>query len=552
MSDLVKFYELERAELEDVIALQTLTLEYAQRVLGSLVGGDGLELSGVGSSGGLVTLPRYTYNAGPNTITLSTFSYLETFRGGASHSGQGGFVGESTNIEARIARYDASAPWAGNVDVSAVTLGNPSNLWARARRQSGDAQARRQWDTALSAEVPVTLETRELQQIELQVSVNNPANAGIGEEELGQWVKIGEISAALANPVIRIKWISIWDTVRSWLQSPAPHAGSDEAQIALNAKSGLVEYADAGISPQSEGTLGLGLRDHLKMIRGQLQRVINQGASDTDQDTTKNWLSAPVLSLRNIAARLGVVETGLSDEITARESGEASLSAQISERPRIVAYGSIRYTRLYDAGGAPILGENDIALNLTPAAVQYNIVGVTPSLSAAYAQQRDRLQNIIIEFSPTLAGVTLLGMQAQINMTGLTSTSTPWAGLKTLTADQGLTPDIPNHYIPSEAFLFPQIRLWEGQRSYQSGSPLTNHANDRAYSAGGVIDGNDPSMVFRFEVLTATEHQSSSGSPSHGAMIFDGAGAGGAPDLVNGHPAAEYFDVLLTFWGIDP
>lgn len=540
MSDLVKFYELERAELEDVAALQTLTLEYAQRVLGSLVGGDGLETMGGGggrSSGGLVTLPSYTYDSNAGTITLSTFSYLETFRGGAAHSGY-----SSTNIEARIARYDSSAPWSGSVDVSAVTIINPSSLWARARRQSGDAQARRQWDTALSAEVPVTLETRELQQVELVVSVNRPEDSAAGEEELGQWVKIGDLSAALANPAIRIKWVSIWDTVRSWLQSPTPHAGSDEAQIALNAKSGLSEYADSGILPEIGGTRGLGLRDHLKMIRGQLQRVINQGASDTDQDTTKNWLSAPVLSLRNIAARLGVVETGLSDEITARESGQESLSAQISERPRIVAYGSIRYTRLDGAS----LGENDIALNLTPAADQYNLIGVTPALSGSYAQQRDRLQNIRIEFSPSLAGVKLLGMQAQINMTGLTSTSTPWAGLKTLTAD------LLGAFVPTEAFLFPQIRLWEGQRSYQSGSPSTNSVNDRAYSAGGVIDANDPAMIFRFEILTATEHQSSSGSPSHGAMIFDGAGAGGAPDLVNGHPALEYFDVLLTFWGIDP
>lgn len=426
MSDLVKFYELERAELEDVIALQTLTLEYAQRVLGSLVGGDGLELSGVGSSGGLVTLPRYTYNAGPNTITLSTFSYLETFRGGALHSGQGGFAGESTNIEARIARYDASAPWAGNVDVSAVTLGNPSNLWARARRQSGDAQARRQWDTALSAEVPVTLETRELQQIELQVSVNNPAFAAVGEEELGQWVKIGEITAALADPVIRIKWISIWDTVRSWLQSPAPHAGSDEAQIALNAKSGLIEYADAGISDQSEGTLGLGLRDHLKMIRGQLQRVINQGASDTDQDTTKNWLSAPVLSLRNIAARLGVVETGLSDEITARESGDSALNTSLTTRPQILGCFSIQYRRL----GAPNADGFDIEQAYTAAAgvsVVDNI-GFPIGAAGAYNQQQS-LSLFRVHFDGSLNGKYLTHMSASLDLRGLDSSSSVWTGL---------------------------------------------------------------------------------------------------------------------------
>lgn len=540
MSDLVKFHELERAELEDVTALQTLTLEYLQRVIGSVIGAEGTELSA--SAGGVITLPSYTEDTGANTITLNTFSFVEVFRGGAAQ----GPNFDSSNVEARIGRYDSGAAWAGALDVSAVTIVSPSSLWARTVRQSGDAQARRKWDTALSSEVPVTLDTRELEQVELAVSAANPAPAqGVVDSnglEVGQWVKVGELSRVIGTPTIRIKWLSIWDTDRAWLLSPAPHAGSDEAQIALNAKSGLSEYADAGIEAASGFTRGFSLRDHLKLIRGQLQRIINQGSGDTASDASKNWLSAPLVSLRNVAARLGAVETGLSDEVTARETQGTALSA----RPRVIAYGSIRYQRLeLPPGGV----QNDISLFLTPGFSQFNIASVGASDQSIYSQQRDRLQNISIEFDASLAGVRLLGMQAQINMSGLTVTASTWDGLKTINAE------IPGGALgPSPAFIFPQLRLWEGARSYQTGSPPTNQINDRAYGAGNVIpvDQSTP-LLFRLEMLAANQYQGDD-TPAHGAMIFDGAGVSGAPDLVNGWGAGngEFFDVLLTFWGVDP
>ena len=139
-------------------------------------------------------------------------------------------------------------------------------------------------------------------------------------------------------------------------------------------------------------------------------------------------------------------------------------------------------------------------------------------------------------------------MQAQVNMSGLTVTASTWDGLKTINAQVG------PGTTTSEAYLFPQIRLWEGARSYQEGNPPTNQINDRAYGAGNVIpvDQSTP-LLFRLEMLTANQYQGDD-TPAHGAMIFDGAGALGAPDLVNGWGAGngEFFDVLLTFWGVDP
>jgi hypothetical protein len=518
MSDLVKFYELERAELEDVAALQTLTLEYAQRVLGSLVGGDGLETMGGGggrSSGGLVTLPSYTYDSNAGTITLSSFSYLETFRGGAAHSGY-----SSTNIEARIARYDSSAPWSGSVDVSAVTIINPSSLWARARRQSGDAQARRQWDTALSAEVPVTLETRELQQVELVVSVNRPEDSAAGEEELGQWVKIGDLSAALANPAIRIKWVSIWDTVRSWLQSPTPHAGSDEAQIALNAKSGLSEYADSGILPEIGGTRGLGLRDHLKMIRGQLQRVINQGASDTDQDTTKNWLSAPVLSLRNIAARLGVVETGLSDEITARESGDSAINNTLATSPQILGCFSIQYRRL----GAPDAQTGfDIEQTYTAGAGVSVVDRVSFPSNLPVQQQSLSLFRVV--FDGSLDGKYLTHMSASLDLGGLDSSSSLWTGLSVL--NTGLN--------PAQSAIMASVQPYMGN----DGSGQTYGAQSAPPVMG--VQLNAAGIVAKLDLFSDLDGTQTFKHRNQTAF---------APNIPSaGWPDNQFFTVNVTVWG---
>ena len=429
MSDLVKFHELERAELEDVTALQTLTLEYLQRVIGSVIGADGTELSQ--SAGGVITLPSYTEDTGANTITLTTFSFVEVFRGGAVQ----GPNYDSSNVEARIGRYDSGAAWAGPIDVSAVTIVSPSSLWARTVRQSGDAQARRKWDTALSAEVPVTLDTRELEQVELAVSAANPAPAqGVVDPnglEVGQWVRIGELSRVIGTPTIRVKWLSIWDTDRAWLLSPAPHAGSDEAQIALNAKSGLSEYADAGIEAASGFTRGFSLRDHLKLIRGQLQRVINQGSGDTTSDNTKHWLSAPLVSLRNVAARLGAVETGLSDEVTNRLQGDQDTLSAIDARLRVIAYFTIHYTRL----SAPDGFGRDISLTATSGTGIDDVV-IYPL--ASQTTQQSSLSLIGILFTPSLANKSIFHMSAQVDLNGIDSSVGIWSGLSVLNNE--LTP----------------------------------------------------------------------------------------------------------------
>ena len=425
MSDLVKFHELERAELEDVTALQTLTLEYLQRVIGNVIGAEGTELSQ--SAGGVITLPSYTEDTGANTITLSTFSFVEVFKGGAVQ----GPVLDISNAEARIGRYDSGAAWAGALDVSAVTIVSPSSLWARTVRQSGDAQARRKWDTGLSSEVPVTLDTRELEQVELAVSSVNPAAATQVVDpdtglEVGQWVKIGELSrVVLGTPTLRIKWLSIWDTDRAWLLSPAPHAGSDEAQIALNAKSGLSEYADAGIEAASGSTRGFSLRDHLKLIRGQLQRVINQGSGDTTSDNARHWLSAPLVSLRNVAARLGAVETGLSDEVTDRLQGDQDTLSTIDARLRVIANLSIHYTRLSVPDGFG----RDISLTATGGTGIDDVV-IYPL--ASQTTQQSSLSLIGILFTPSLANKSIFHMSAQVDLNGIDSSVGIWSGLSVL------------------------------------------------------------------------------------------------------------------------
>ena len=278
--DRVKLHLLERAELSDTLALQNLVYEHIKRHTGQLIGaGDMTDTT----AGGLLSHPVPTVDANQN-CTFGSFCFL-----GLSRGDDAPISGATTSPIAHVSRFDSSAQGHVNhpLDLSGSNVGAQYFIYARPVLIETDSAARRQFSVVTAQEVGVTLTTRERERIEF-VSLKSPSlPSGDG------WVKILGFTVAV-DGVITFSPISAWDEsidkALPSFQSPAitAHMIQTDQSLSVTAR---------------DNSHTLGASEILALIRGQLARIIHQGAGDADtvtSETNRTWLSPPDKSIRQL------------------------------------------------------------------------------------------------------------------------------------------------------------------------------------------------------------------------------------------------------------
>ena len=277
--DLVRLLTLERAELEDHLAFQSLIYEYLKRQAGQLLGG------GVNSStaGGLLSFPSQTVHQGK----LSTFSF--SFMG--LSLGNDSSDGTTRTPEAHLSRFDPNSSGHINypLDVSGVLTGSIYGVFVRPVLVDSDQAPRRQFSLVTGVEEPVTLNTRQRERIEWAILKEPSSPSGAG------WAKIFELSVS-SSGAYTVKPLSFWDESNTKALSRITSPSIPSVMIETS------ELLDGNVNDNSHT---LGLSEQLSLIRAQLARVIHAGAAFTapiPQDTVKRWTDAPAKSLDTLSA----------------------------------------------------------------------------------------------------------------------------------------------------------------------------------------------------------------------------------------------------------
>jgi len=308
--DRVKFQALERAELGDLLALQGLTYEHIRRALGQLIGSP--THSGDTGAGGLLAQPALTYNHSTGTLSLSSFSYLELTRGGATITN-----GQTATPEARVIRFDSGASGHTNhpIDISAHRVNQGVYaLYARATTIDEDVSARRAWSVSQNTEISITIPTRERERVDF---TPRAAADGAPTDSGGfKWVLLftyfvnnGALSVATYNHALS--------------------ATDSEIQALYGVglgKTSLDGELDA-ITSQQSATYGL--IQHLAHVRALLFQIISEGTADTSAPPVANrWSTPPALSLRQLRANLASTNDDLAALGTRVTNEELSHEAQ--------------------------------------------------------------------------------------------------------------------------------------------------------------------------------------------------------------------------------
>ena len=216
--DKIRFQPQERLDLVDANALQELVYKYMGEALGGLMG----------NAGGALTTIEYTSteNAGTYTISLKPFQYywcqpeqiMEVTRPDGSKRDvpkrySGMVVSFDPADEGQVETLDWT--WARNIWKNTAQAGDnnqgdpweqvhggykPNNsflmpiLWARPYFTDTDIDARREWNVAAQAELPISMKTRTRTRTELKFQNNRPV-VDPAEDNQNQWVPIGRVAA---------------------------------------------------------------------------------------------------------------------------------------------------------------------------------------------------------------------------------------------------------------------------------------------------------------------------------------------------------------------
>lgn len=308
--DSVKFQALERAELGDLLALQGLTYEHIKRALGQLIGSP--THSGDTGAGGLLAQPSLTYNHSTGTLSLSSFSYLELTRGGATISN-----GQTATPEARVIRFDSGASGHTNhpIDISAHRVNQGIYaLYARATTIDEDVSARRAWSISQNTEISITIPTRERERVEF---TPRAAADGAPTDSGGfKWVLLftyfvnnGALSVATYNHALS--------------------AADSEIQAIYGVSLGKTSLDGELDAITSQQSATYGLIQHLAHVRALLFQIISEGTGDTSAPPVANrWSTPPALSLRQLAANLTSTNNDLAALDTRVTNEELSHEAQ--------------------------------------------------------------------------------------------------------------------------------------------------------------------------------------------------------------------------------
>lgn len=301
--DKVRLVPLERAELEDVRALQTLVYEHLQRHTGQLLGAAYVQ-------GGLLSATSPSFNNVTDELSFQSFAFCSLNVGNDTSDGT-----TRTPI-ARVIRFDSGA--AGHigypVDTSAMQQGSTYILYARAASVDSDSEQRRQFSVATGLEEPLIMNTRERECVEFSLVLSTVAPSG------SNWVKILEIVKSL-NGGISYTAHTLWDDANS---KAVTRLENRIPQIVLNTS----ELVD-NVARFNSHTLGL--VEMLALMRLQIARILYYGQENDDpiaSDTSERWTDRPLNSLEALSFRAASLENGLASEATTR-------AAEIEELQRV-------------------------------------------------------------------------------------------------------------------------------------------------------------------------------------------------------------------------
>jgi len=303
--DKVRLLPLQRAELEDHLALQNLNYEHSKRATGQLLGTARFE----DPRGGVLSHPSPVFDINNGILNLNSFSFC-SFQDGTDQS-----AGEIRTPIAQIARFDSGALGHSNypIDVSVISPNSSYFLYARPTTIQSDNDARRQFSVVTGQEEPITMNTRERERIEFNLFKSPGIPSGDG------WAWIGTIDAS-SNGDLSFTPHALWDdaidqiTDRGFIPSiPAP----------------VLESSSLLLDPTRAGSLTLGLNEMLGLLRYQISRIQYAGELDTSalpSDTSKRWHHAPVKSLQGLHDDIGLLNSSFNTEITSLKNQLAPLT----------------------------------------------------------------------------------------------------------------------------------------------------------------------------------------------------------------------------------
>lgn len=294
--DAVRFQVLERAELGDLIALQSLTYEHLRRAIGQLIGSP--NHAGDTGEGGLLSKPAATYNSTAGTLALSSFAYLELTRGGATIT-----AGQTATPEARVVRFDSGASAHTNhpIDISAHSALNTSyTVWARFVPVNEDVDARRAWSVSQNTEISVTIATRQRERVEFTVALTSSGRPS-DQATVSRW-----------TPLFNY-FIDSFSALQITAYYHAFSAADSETAALYGVAADKIDMsAELSEITTAQGA-GYGLMQQLSHIRALLYLIQEEGVLDnTTPPASNRWSSGRNKSLRQLDIELNTLETSLA------------------------------------------------------------------------------------------------------------------------------------------------------------------------------------------------------------------------------------------------
>jgi len=310
--DKVKLRPLERAELNDTLALSDLVYEYTERLLGGILASGDVTDS---TRGGALSFVNTTYNASNGTLAFATFQFLETTLGGAAL-----VQNDEAAPEARIIRFNSADSNHINspLDISASrSVGTTYQVYVRSITVETDTDFRRTWDLNTQQEVSAAMTTRRRQRCEFIVGKNEVRPSESTTEGIGAWVHILSYSVNISGdltPVVEWAWDDVDEKTLDFVSS----ANIENARVSSNALTALA----------NEGSSAIGILNHLSAFK-LLSYLMNFKGSEDQNHTiaaNANWLSRPRYSLAEIAARLDTLRTDVNTNETDLEALDTATS----------------------------------------------------------------------------------------------------------------------------------------------------------------------------------------------------------------------------------
>jgi hypothetical protein len=297
--DKVRLLPLQRAELEDHLALQNLNYEHSKRATGQLLGTASMTVP----SGGLLSHVSPTINSNLGLLSLKSFSFC-SFQEGADQSN-----GVVRTPLAQIARFDSGVEGHSNypIDISIIVPGTTFLLYAKPTTVESDNGARRQFSVVTGQEEPITMNTRERERIAFEL-VKSP-----GVPSGDNWAWIGTVSVSSGGATSFIPH-SLWDDANRQVI---------DRGLTPTIPESVLESSSLLSDPAREGSLTLGLNEMLALLRHQLSRIQYAGELDTTalpSDTTKKWHQAPVKSLQGLYDDIVTLNNYFTTEITSLDN----------------------------------------------------------------------------------------------------------------------------------------------------------------------------------------------------------------------------------------